>query len=267
MTRSFRSPAKIARRLKITPLAARKLTSWPRFMCNYALGLVPETPYEFRNRARIMIGRGIDHVPIIEIFLREDYGAVADGAVILDLGANIGTFSIYAATTARDVTIYAYEPMAEFYRLMKENIRLNRLGGTIKCFDSAVSSDTQMRELFIEGADLFFPSLVAPSLDGPTRKVRVSCTTLAEILDSNKLQRIDLLKMDCEGAEYEILYTTPARYFDRIREIRMEYHNLADDRSNREALATFLRGLGYEITLPQSTFTRTSGNLWARRND
>jgi FkbM family methyltransferase len=201
MARSFRSPAKIARRLKLTPLAARKLTSWPRFMFNYALGLVPEAPYEFRNRARIRIGRGIDHVPIIEIFLREDYGAVADGAVILDLGANIGTFSVYAATTARDVTIYAYEPMAEFYRLMKENIRLNRLDGAVKCFNSAVGSDTRVRELFVEGADLFFPSLVAPGGDGAARKVRVSCTTLADILDSNELQRIDLLKMDCEGAE------------------------------------------------------------------
>jgi hypothetical protein len=47
----------------------------------------------------------------------------------------------------------------------------------------------------------------------------------------------------------------------------MEYHNLADDRSNREALATFLRSLGYEIILRQANATPTGGNLWARRDD
>jgi FkbM family methyltransferase len=269
MIKSFRSPAKIVRRLRLTPLAARKLASWPRFICNYALGLVPDVPYEFRNRARIKIGRGVDHVPIIEIFLREDYGAVADGAVILDLGANIGVFSVYAATTARDVTIYAYEPMTNFYRLMQENVLINRLDGAVRCFNAAVAGSAHTRELFVEGTDLFFPTLISQGHHKATRKVSVTCTTLADILDSNGLQRVDLLKMDCEGAEYEILYHTPAHYFDRIREIRMEYHNLADERHNSKALAAFLHRVGYDdIILPQSaSATRTTGNLWARKHD
>lgn len=265
MSKSFRSPSQVARRLKLMPLAARKLTSWPRFMCNYALGLVPDAPYTFRNGARIKVGRGIDHVPIIEIFLREDYGVVPDGAVILDLGANIGVFSVYAATTARAVTIYAYEPTADFYRLMQENVRLNRLDGAVKCFNSAVGSNAQERELFVEGSELFFPTLVAPHGDGATRKVRVPCTTLAEIVDANGLQRVDLLKMDCEGAEYEIFYSLPAAYFDRIKAIRMEYHNLDADRCNLHALATFLQSRNYQITLTKA-ITQNNGNLWARKH-
>jgi FkbM family methyltransferase len=265
MVKSFRSPSKVARRLKLTPLVARKLASWPRFMYNYALGFVPNAPYSFRNHAQLKVGRGVDHVPIIEIFLREDYGVVADGAVVLDLGANIGVFSVYAATTARGVRIYAYEPMADFYQLLQENIRLNQLGGVVKCFNCAVGSDTGARELFVDGTNFFFPTLVAPNGGGATHKVHVPCTTLAEILDANRLQRVDLVKMDCEGAEYEILYSTPARYFDQIEEIRLEYHNLDSDQRNVGAMAEFLRSRNYEITLTKA-MTQTNGNLWARKH-
>ena len=60
-----------------------------------------------------------------------------------------------------------------------------------------------------------------------TRTVEVQCTRRSPTSSSrNALERVDLLKMDCEGAEYEILYGTPDRYLERIREIRMEYHQL-----------------------------------------
>jgi FkbM family methyltransferase len=265
MGKSFRSPSKVARRLMLMPLAARKIANWPGFMSNYALGLVPSAPYLFRNRAQLKIGRGVDHVPIIEIFLREEYGAVADGAVILDLGANIGTFSIYAATTARDVTIYAYEPMPDFFRLMEENVRLNGFEGAVKCFNSAVGGDARDRELFIDGTDFFFPTLLEPDASRVVRTIRVPCTTLVEILDSNNLARVDLVKMDCEGAEYEILYNTPLSYLNRIGEMRMEYHNLDGDRSNVDALAAFLTERGYDIVRSRPT-SSTNGNLWARKH-
>jgi len=256
----------VARRLRLTPLAARKIKNWPRFMFNYAWGVVPASPYRFRNGARLQIGRGVDHVPIIEIFLREEYGRITANSVILDIGANIGAFSIYAATTAPGVTIYAYEPTADFYRLLRDNIRLNGVDGAITCFNLAVGAEKQTRELVLEGTNFSFPTLLPPDNDRTSRTVTVECTTLADILDSNGLERVDLLKMDCEGAEYEVLYSTPHRYLDRIREIRMEYHNLRGERMNVEALATFLRGRGYEITLA-APMSNSGGNLWARKHD
>jgi FkbM family methyltransferase len=268
MASGFRTPSKVARRLMLTPLAARKIKNWPRFMFNYALGVVPDAPYAFRNRARLRIGRGVDHVPIIEIFLREEYGKVDGGAVILDIGANIGAFSIYAAMSARDVTVYAYEPMTEFYRLMQENVRINRLEHAVKCFNLAVGADTRVRELAVESNTFLFPTLLHADDGTVTRTVSVPCTSLADILESNELERVGLLKMDCEGAEYEILYNTPDRYLERIREIRMEYHNLQTERCNGEALGTFLRSRGYEVTVARVTSAaQTSGNLWARKHD
>jgi FkbM family methyltransferase len=267
MSKTFRSPSKVLRRLRLTPLAARKLASWPRFMLNYSLGLVPSDPYTFRNGARLMIGRGVDHVPIIEIFLREEYGSVPDGATILDVGASIGTFSVYAGTGARAVRIFSYEPMPDYFSLMEGNIRRNRLDGTVKCFNCAVAADVGTRQLAVDSATFMFPTLTSTLQDGSARKMDIPCTTLADIIDTNNIDRVDLLKMDCEGSEYEILYGAPKRYFDTIREIRMEYHNIDSDRHNGKALAAFLSDHGYEIIMisPESG-TQASGNLWARKH-
>jgi FkbM family methyltransferase len=261
----FRSPSKIARRLRLTPLVARHLRNWPRFMVNYTWGEVAGSPYQFRNGARIQIGRGVDHVPIIEIFLREEYGTVADGSVILDIGANIGTFTVFAGTTARDVTIYAYEPTVEFFALLRENIRLNGLDRAVTCFNLAVGAETRVRRLALESKGFSFPTLLPSASDQVTRTVDVQTTSLADIFEANALEQVDLLKMDCEGAEYEILYGTPARYLERIREIRMEYHRLPAEGCNKAALMAFLDARGYRITMAMPA--DANGNLWARRHD
>jgi len=249
--------------MQLTPLVSRSVKNWQRFMYHYALGLVPQTAYAFRNGAKVKIGRGVDHVPIIEIFLRQDYGQIRDGSVVLDLGANIGVFAIYAASTARNVRVFAYEPMTDFFSLMKENIVINDFESYVSCFNLAVAGDVNDRQLFASGNGILFPTLIAPQGTDESVQKRVSCTTLANILDSNDLEMIDLLKMDTEGAEYEILSATPPAYLKRIREIRMEYHNLDQER-NVSQLKRFLSSQDFEITHEQAN-SPTNGNLWARR--
>jgi FkbM family methyltransferase len=262
---SFRSPFKVLRRLKRTPAIAREIQSWPSFAYHYAFGLVPASAYIFRSGARLRIARGVDHVPLIEVFLRHEYGRVRDGAVVLDLGASIGTFAIYAATSARQVTIYAYEPLPSYFELMQENVRLNGLESSVKCFNYAVADRSGPRELAVEGSNFFFPTLLVSHANGSHPRIPVSCTTLAEILESNGLQRIDLLKMDCEGAEYEILYATPHETFEKITEIRMEYHQLRGDTFNLGALKKFLNDRGYRRIVTRE-HTPTNGMLWACRD-
>lgn len=258
---NFRSPQKLARRLGLTPLVRRHVVNWPSFVFHYTLGLVPGTPYRFRNGARLAIGRGVDHVPIIEVFFREDYGTIPDGGVIVDLGASIGVFSIYAATKAPRARLYAYEPMGAAFRLMQANVQLNGLSSSITCFNMAIAARDVDRELYAEGRGFHFPTLI-PSGDGQQERSIVHCTTLEAILEANQLERIDLLKMDIEGAEYEALYATSTRCLSRIHHIRMEYHDIDGTTRNLNQLTRFLTDNGYRITRVQPV-TPTGGNLWA----
>ena len=263
---SFRSPGKVLRRLTLTPLARRELRSWPRFMINYALGLVGEQPYIFRSGARVQVGRGVDHATIVEIFFRRDYGTIPAGSVVLDIGASIGAFTVYAATSAPDVRVYAYEPLPEFARLLHENVRINGLSGAVTCVTAAVAGTATPRDLVCGGHTILFPTLYADGADRTATTVRVPCTTLADILQVHQLARVHVVKMDCEGAEYEILYNTPASCLEKLSEIRMEYHNLDGQTQNIGAMTHFLQDHRYDVTLAAPT-TPTSGNLWARRHD
>jgi FkbM family methyltransferase len=266
MARSFRSPGKVLRRLRILPQAARKLKNWPAFVCNYALGFTPRKPYLLRSGAKVQIGRAVDHVPLIEIFLREDYGPIATGSVVLDLGANIGAFSVYAVTAAPGVVVYAYEPWPEFFQSLKGNLALNGHERAVHCFNYAVAGDAGSKDLHVAGTDFSFPTLVGAT--GPDRlnTQSVPCTTLPEILATNSLTRVDLLKMDCEGAEYEILYSTPLSVLRNITEVRMEYHDLDADERNVRQLKRYMADAGYALTceLPSSP---TNGTIWLRRRD
>jgi FkbM family methyltransferase len=248
--------------LKLLPAVARVVANWPLFMYHYALGSVPARPYAFRNGARIQIGRGVDHAPIVEIFVRRDYGVLAGQSVVVDLGANIGVFAIYAALGASRARVYAYEASPSLYRLLRENVRLNDREHSIACYQCAVAGEAADRELYLEGADVFFPTLVPPAA-GAAARVQVRCTTLDEILARQGLAQVDLLKIDIEGAEYEVLYGA-GDALEGVREIRMEYHTLDATERNVGALTRFLTGRGYRITR-QRADTTAYGNLWAAK--
>lgn len=267
MAENFRAPRKVLWRLRYLPLAARKIRNWPSFMFHYALGLKPRKPYRFRNGARLVIGRAIDHVPIIEIFLNEEYGTIPDDSIVLDLGANIGVFAIYATTSARNVQVYAYEPWPAFGALLRENVRLNQKMDAIRCFDEAVAGESGHRSLQLAETGSFFPTLIdsAPAL-AERNQIAAPCTTLARIMHAHDLSQIDLVKMDCEGAEYEILYATPASHLKRIRELRMEYHNLDSPEHHLDALERFLAGHGFAVSQRRRN-SQTNGTLWLKRED
>jgi FkbM family methyltransferase len=242
---------------------ARVIGDWPRFMFHYSLGLVPSSPYVFRSGARLQIGRGVDHAPIIEIFVRHDYGPVPDGATVIDLGANIGAFAIYAATTARDAIVYAYEPMAEFFRLLQHNVGLNGLASRVTCVNAAAAAGQASRALIVEPEGRLFPALAEPGLVGDPGAL-VPCTTLANVITTHGLDRVDLLKIDCEGAEYEILFGTPRAVFDSIGEIRMECHDLGVPGRNKAELRQFLESLDFTIVHDTPTSPGESV-LWGRK--
>ena len=86
----------------------------------------------------------------------------------------------------------------------------------------------------------------------------VDCMDLNDILEINNIAKVDFLKIDVEGAEYEIIFNCNDNTLKKIRRIAMEYHEI--DSYNPNDLVKFLTGKGFS--------TRVSGhNIFAKQND
>lgn len=100
--------------------------------------------------------------------------------------------------------------------------------------------------------------------DPKNNHIQIQCISLETIFKKNNLLHCDVLKVDCEGAEYEIFYQAPASIFRKISEIRMEYHHLDDDKQNISELKKYLTGNGYKLVKFRQDSIH-SGIVWFRR--
>jgi len=152
-------------------------------------------------------------------------------AIIIDIGASIGDFSIFCASSFRDCTCFAFEPTRNAFELCKENIFMNKMDDKIKIYPYAVSG--QDGEIMI-GGDAY------------------KAISLQEILKRNKIEKCDLLKIDIEGAEYEVLLNTPKEILERVKAMAMECH-IFDNGENLQRLKDYLTGTGFDVITSRVT--------------
>ena len=87
---------------------------------------------------------------------------------------------------------------------------------------------------------------------------------MVDIFVENNIEKFDVLNCDCEASEYEIFYNAPDKYLHKINEIRFEYHNLTNEKSNIGELTIFLKGKSFKKMIFISD-TTLSGNAWFKR--
>jgi FkbM family methyltransferase len=187
---------------------------------------------------------GSDFHMIDEIWAYRKYDyhgyRVASGDVVVDIGANIGTFSLYAATVCGASRVLSFEPHPDNYRILAKNINENQLRH-VTSVNQAVGGSRGLRTLGLDATDQGSHSLVIGSFD---RAVEVECCTLEEVFQKFSLTKIDYLKMDCEGAEYEVLENAVSR-LQQIGRISMETHTTSDRKP--EDLEKLLRKHGFDV--------------------
>jgi len=171
--------------------------------------------------------------------------------VIVDIGANAGYFNIILFSKLQEATVYAYEPIPVNYELFTSNIALNPgLEKKIHLYNKAVVGTPQDHvELFMEhSAENSVIASVYSDFDHQNKySIKVPAISLAEIINGNQLKQIDLLKVDCEGSEYPIIYETPRELWARVKRLTIEVHNLDNDKRNADYLGKFLAEQGFEV--------------------
>lgn len=161
-----------------------------------------------------------DSLTVMVIFCRNEYGTIPKDSIVLDIGSNIGTYALYAGLNgARKV--YAFEPNPEAFSTLVKNIEKNDLSDIIIPLNLGVSDEDDKR--------IYIPSQSSPYNKSIERKskgsIKVNTISLPSILHNIITDEVDICKMDCEGAEYEILDNMEQDDFSKIKELRLENHN------------------------------------------
>jgi FkbM family methyltransferase len=247
------------------PVIVSTVKNWWPFTLNY-IGLANSTRiYQLRSGLRIHTDEAVDAATIAVIFIKDDYGTIAPDSIVVDIGANIGVFALYAAHTAPGSRVYAYEPMPKTFAVLQKNITDNQFTERITSYPLGVAATVGTRDFYLTDGSPFNSLYEQSRSTGHT--VTITTTTLSAILEDNQLEKIDLLKIDCEGAEFEILYATPPHIFAKITEIRLEYHDqdhTTHPSYNHRDIKAFLLTQGYTLTLERHDAGQC-GHQWYRR--
>jgi FkbM family methyltransferase len=187
------------------------------------------------------------------------------GDAIVDLGAHVGVFSLWAGTRFPRARIIAYEPASEIYKYLRRNVEGNRLQNvtTVNAACGAVPGGCQLYSRGPGAMNSFYRRDNYGSRFVPLERVKV--VTLASIFEQHAIHRCALLKLDCEGAEYEILFSAPRSVTDKIQAIALEYH-VGLNRHTPAELATFLELRGFEVD-SQALLDKEGGYMYARRKN
>ncbi len=169
---------------------------------------------------------------------------------VLDVGANVGYFSLMMASKFPDAKILACEPMPNnLAQLRAYNQELNT---SLTIIPNAIAGKNGHQILFFDEADAFTTSASSVSVLDNNDQIKVETMTLHTLMSEYQLQEIDLLKLDCEGAEYDILLKADPNLFDRIHLIAMEYHPDPAGVSTPADLIQLFRRYGYQLRLKGS---------------
>lgn len=185
-----------------------------------------------------------------QIFIHGCYRLWADCKTIVDAGANIGMFSVWAARRLPESRILALEPFSETFAKLQHNLQINQLGCRVQPVQLALAAQSGERLMPVVGESQR-RSLIAVDLETDCEKaVKVPAVTIADLMDRYKLRQIDLLKMDIEGSEWEVLLSTPVSVLHSVRRIQFEYHEIHArfGYATKDTLFAHLRGAGYRLT-------------------
>ena len=180
---------------------------------------------------------------------------VGDNVIILDIGANVGIYTLPFSRMCSDGQIYAFEPDPENFRQLTNNINLNKLKN-VHLFDFAMQDNPDVTELefhikrSIDGDKLInngLSTLERTSYHN-VANCKVTCSTIDKFVKAHNLERLDFIKMDVEGSEYKVLSGSKKSINEHSPIIQYEYVTTHDKRigySNTKKCFEFLKKMGY----------------------
>ena len=204
---------------------------------------------------------------------------VPKNATIIDIGANVGTFSIFSMITFEYPKIYAFEPVSPIFNLLKKNASLYK--GDIKLFNIGISDKEEevafeyypnTSTLSVRHSEYYnireeVEQFVTNSQERDTQKLaddqmgelledrlvneKHNCQlrTLSQVIREQDIQHIDLLKIDAENSEMDVINGIDAEDWSKIDQVIIEVY---DKNGRLENIKKRLIDYGFKVSAFQS---------------
>ena len=226
---------------------------------------IKSVPISLRGRLRDTI---VDGYMAISCLAEEQYNppnfTLAEGDTVIDIGGHIGSFALYAASRVGPPgRVFVYEPAPDNNAQLVYNVAQSGFRN-VRISSAAIAGSKGDRPFFYDNANTAMHGLYQKR----NNAFVVPASTLADVFFQNNIARCHFLKIDCEGAEYEILFNTPRAVLQKIDRIAMEYHNppfygLHAREHDSRHLVAFLREAGFSVRVAPEN--RMHGLLFAAR--
>jgi len=172
-----------------------------------------------------------------------------DCSVFIDIGANIGIYTLLASThIKKDGKVFAFEPSDWAHKRLNENLRLN---GTknVEVLKLAVSNFTGSNQFYVCEDDAY-NSLISTPMKEVQKVVKIESICLEDFCVDRKIDQIDILKIDVEGADYLVLKgAEEILKSDKSPIIVCEFNrNFSEGMTyNKDEFSKFMKELSYKI--------------------
>ena len=198
--------------------------------------------YHYKYFCRIEKG---DFLPGHEEHLAQRF-TPREGDTVIDIGAHIGRYTITSSKQVGSTgKVVAIEADPDNFQLLKRNIALNKLTNVLP-LNYAVFSTRTIMKLYEQSASAKYNSIMLTRAR-TMNYVEVNADTLDSILEQNRINQVNWIKIDVEGAEFEVLKGSTKTLSSNDISLLVEIHNI-DDPSHYDNILNFLKYHNYEIT-------------------
>lgn len=186
---------------------------------------------------------------------------LSDLDVVIDAGANVGLFTAYISTKNPKI-IHAIEPTSvAFYELQKQ---FNYCNG-VRTHKIGLGGKNDEMIININNNNHVTSSFLIETSESTTKE-HVDVLTLPKFYETQKIQKIDLVKLDIEGMEYEVIDVMKDDEIQMSERYLIEYHMNEDNRLDK--ILDRFRRLGYEIIIkPDNINENVQGHFFAKKKD
>ncbi len=216
----------------------RAFSNWPTLLAGLVRERVGKGPerltFVTRHGQRITIPNlpGA-RVPVYEVFAEDAYrlrwflGSLADRPLhVLDIGAHVGTFASWLCHVHPQAVLDCYEPSPANVAFLRENIEQNALTDRVTIHDAALAAEAGHLLLDVQGAGSGLNSLVRGDGPSPTGTTVEVATVAFDDVVAVATTPIEMVKMDCEGGEYDIVLGSKPDSWATVQRLVLEYHEV-----------------------------------------